>query len=279
VQDRTEAYLACGVNCPGRCAYCVLTECITVPYPTFHANVDDMLADLRERLTAEPGLYLHLGHVLDPLAYPFLGPLLHGIIATVGQVSAARLELRTKFTAVELLPARPPPNVLLAFSVSPRRLTAVYEHGTSSLRARLRAAREAIRRGYRIGLRLDPVFIYPGWEEEYAELCMRLAGELPRGAVRDVVVGCFRGPPALVARVRNEDPADVFRYGEFVRIGGGKIGYPRPLRIHALRILASRLGGRFPVRLCFEDTAVHDAVFARGPRSLAPQNPFPYTPG
>jgi spore photoproduct lyase len=263
VDGRSEAYLGCGANCPGRCAYCVLQECISVPYPTVHANVEDMLSQLEERLAAEPDLYLHLGHVLDPLAYPFLGPLLGGLIARARRFPRACLELRTKFTAVDLLPAGPPANVVLAFSFAPHRIITIYEPGTSSLGARLRAARNAARRGYRVGLRLDPVLLYPGWERAYAALCARLLSELPHAAVADVVIGCFRGPPALVDRVRGSDPSDVFRSGEFVRIGEGKAGYPRPHRIHALRILAARLGGRFPLRVCFEDDDVVDAVFAR----------------
>ncbi len=275
VTGRSEAYLGCGVNCPGRCTYCVLQECISVPYPTFHANLHDMLAELAEGLSGEPDLYLHLGHVLDPLAYPFLAPLLRGVIATVSRFPRSCLEVRTKFAAVDLLPPEPPPNVVLAFSLAPQRIIAAYEPGTSSLGARLRAARDAARRGYRIGLRLDPLLSYTGWEREYAGLCTRLLSELPPAAIADVVIGCFRGPPALIERVRDTDATGVFRHGEFVSIGEGKVGYPRPFRIHALRVMASRLGGRFPVRVCFEDREVVDAVFARqiGESGLSPYRP------
>ena len=260
---RTEAYLACGINCPGRCTYCFLRECASVSHPVIHANLDAMVTELEDRLRVDPELYLHLGHVLDPLAYPFLGPLLGAVVGAVREAPRATLEIRTKFTAVSLLPEAPPPNVVLAFSFLPQRLIALYEGGTTSLEARLRAAAAAARRGYRLGIRLDPLLLYPGWQRDYAELCAVLLARLPQEAVVDVVAGCLRGPAALIDRARAEDQDVLLRRGEFVGIGAGKRGYPRPLRIRALRLVAARLGGRFPVRFCSEDASVEAAVFGR----------------
>jgi spore photoproduct lyase len=262
-RDRPEAYLACGAGCPGRCAYCVLPECASVPCPTFHASLDAMQAALEDGLARTPDVYLHLGHILDPLAYPFLGPLIATAVEGVRSAPRARLEIRTKFAAADLLPPDPPPNAVVAFSFAPERLVRLYEQGTASVRARIAAARAAARRGYRIGLRLDPVLIYPGWETDYAALCARLTREIPSHLVADAVLGCFRGPPALAERVTALDPGSVFRRGELIPIDHGKAGYPRPLRVRALRFLASRLGGRFPVSFCFEDETVERDVFGR----------------
>ena len=264
---RPEAYLACGVNCPGRCTYCVLKECVSVSYPTFYANVEDMAAALDAHLTVHADLHLHLGHVLDPLAYPFLRPLLHAFVDVVRAYPRTTLEIRTKFAAPDLLPADPPPNVVLAFSFAPRRLVKLYERGTAGLSARLRAGREAARRGYRLGIRLDPVFFYAGWELDYGGLIAELLAGLPAEQIADVVLGCFRGPEALIRHVKENDPAGLLRRGEFVRIGPGKFGYPRPQRLQALRFLGTRLGGRHPIRFCFEDHTSADAVFGRPGRS------------
>jgi spore photoproduct lyase len=222
-----------------------------------------MAAALHDHLSAEPDRYLHLGHVFDPLAYPFLGPLLHAFLDVIRRHPRATLEIRTKFTALHLLPEAAPPNVILAFSLAPHRIARLYEGGTASLAARLGAAREGARRGYRLGIRLDPVFIYPGWEREYAELCSTLLAALPADSIADTVVGCFRGPAALIDRTRESDPDTALRQGEFVGIGSGKFGYPRPLRLRALRFLSSRLGGRFPIRFCFEDSSATADVFGR----------------
>jgi len=268
--DREEAYLACGAGCPGRCTYCVLTECLSQPIPVLYGNVGDMLEEFATYLARKPNVYLHLGHILDPLAYPLAQPLLEGFIRAVGSSPPTRLEIRTKFTAVDLLPPSPPPNVVVAFSFSPPDIARLYEKGTSTLRARLEAAKRVSRKGYKIGIRLDPVLIRPDRPEAYRELSSLLVQTFSTHEVADVVLGCFRGPPALIDRVRREDPGSVFRRGEFVPIGEGKLGYPRPLRLRALRSLAARLGGRFPLRLCFEDHSVEEDLFSRRPRRLSP---------
>ena len=112
-------------------------------------------------------------------------------------------------------------------------------------------------------IRLDPVVIYPGWETDYAALCAALLSDLPADRVADVVIGCLRGPAALFSRLRAEDSAGLIGRGEFVPIGAGKTGYPRPLRLRALRFLAARLGGRFPIRFCFEDATALADIFGR----------------
>ncbi len=253
---RTEAYLVCGVNCPGRCGYCFLQACASVPYPVFYANLDAMVAELDAALARSPEIYLHLGHILDPLAYPFLGPLLEAFVRTVARVAGATLEIRTKFTAIDMLPAAPAPNVVVALSLAPPRVAKLYEQGTPGVEARLRALALLAERKWRIGVRLDPVLLYDGWEPDYTELCERIVGSLPPAAVADVVLGTLRGPPELIARIRADDRADLLRRGEFVRIGGGKLGYARPMRIRALRFLAERLGNRYPLRFCFEPEEV-----------------------
>lgn len=256
---RAEAYLACGVNCPGRCRYCFLRTCATVPHPVFYANVEAMAAELDAALAAAPDLYVHLGHILDPLAYPFLSPLIGAFAAVLARHARATIELRTKWTAIDMLPAPPPPNLRVALSLAPARIARRYEPGTPSVKARLRALALLAERGYRAGVRLDPVLLFDGWEDDYAELCADILAALRAARDADIVLGTLRGPPELIRMIRAEDPGEVLRRGEFVRTHGGKLGYPRPLRRKALRFLAERLGTRFPVRVCGEpDDAAAD---------------------
>lgn len=260
---REEGYLACGINCPGRCAYCFLKACATVAYPELYAGLPAMLDALRRELAASPGIYLHLGHVLDPLAYPFLGPFIHGVIQVLRGFPEATLEIRTKYADLSMLPEDPPANVILAFSFSPAGIAAACETGVPSLKARLRAARSAAGLGYRIGIRLDPILLAPNWREDYAALCATLTQTLPHTAVADAVIGTFRGPPALITTLLERAADPIFRHAEFVPIGPGKMGYADPIRIQALRFIASRLGGRYSLRLCFESARIQDAVFSR----------------
>ncbi len=263
IGDRREVYLACGINCPADCAYCFLQECASSPYPVFYADLDAMARELEQGLQQTPDLYIHLGHILDPLAFDFMAPLVKRFVEIAGRFPHAQLEIRTKFTNVDMLPPDPPSNTTVAFSFSPDRIVRLYEKRTSSLEGRMGAAARAAKAGYRIGIRLDPIIIYPGWRADYDALCRRLIATLRHTSVRDVVIGAFRGPPELIRTVRRNDPGDFLRSAELVEAAPGKLSYPPFMRIQALRFIASQLGGRFPLRFCFENEAIRDAVFNR----------------
>jgi len=265
VQGRPEGYLACGAGCPAGCSYCVLSVCCPVTVPTLYGNVEGVAADLARTLEKGDPWYLHLGHIFDPLAYRAAGPMLRAVVGTVADFPHAHLEIRSKFTSVDLLPEPAPANVTVAFSVAPKRVVREAEPRTASLEARLQAARKAAGKGYAIGFRLDPILLYEGWEKDYSELCRRLINCVPPHCVRDVVLGLFRGPPELITALGSSSAPQVVRSGEFVPTGSGKYSYGRPFRLQALRFLAARMGGRFAVRFCFDRYEIEEAVYARPP--------------
>jgi spore photoproduct lyase len=78
------------------------------------------------------------------------------------------IEFRTKSTNVQnlLLLKDHPKNMIPSWTLSPERVVNAIEHKTPSFRERLDAARRCQDAGYEVGVRLDPIIIYEGWEEE-----------------------------------------------------------------------------------------------------------------
>ena len=93
------------------------------------------------------------------------------------QRTYAWLELRTKSVSITPLIAyakknKTPQNVIIAYSLAPRKAIERYEDKTPSLKARLSAIKKLIVAGYIIALHLDPI-IYEeddAWEKSYEEL-------------------------------------------------------------------------------------------------------------
>ena len=66
-------------------------------------------------------------------------------------------------------------NVVVSWSVNSSKITDEAEHFTPGLTARLQAACEVARAGYRIGFHFDPVVIYDGYEPDYARTIQEMA--------------------------------------------------------------------------------------------------------
>jgi spore photoproduct lyase len=75
------------------------------------------------------------------------------------------LELKTKSAEIEWLKKIDvTERLILAWSVNPEKIVAAEENYSADLKARLSAAQNAQKMGFRIALHFDPIIYGPGWE-------------------------------------------------------------------------------------------------------------------
>jgi len=258
--DVPEFFVAGALGCPCDCAYCYVQGYLESRIPVVHANPESILDDIAGTIAREPRAHIHLGHLADGLLLEPLAGIAGPAVGLVRGAPEATLEIRTKGPCVDVLPPDPPPNAIASWTFSPPAAIARFESGTASLAARIAAARDAVQRGYRIGIRIDPIIRFPGWRAAYRDLASALLRDLPRKAVRDCVLGTFRFPADLEPILRARPEAADLLGEDLVEAPDGKRRYFRPLRIEMLRVLASRLGGHFRIWLAMEDDAVRDDV-------------------
>ena len=82
--------------------------------------------------------------------------------------------------------------MVVSWSVNSAKITNEVEHFTPDLTARLQAACEVARAGYRLGFHFDPVVIYDGYEPDYARTVEQMADTLPADKIAWISVGTLR---------------------------------------------------------------------------------------
>lgn len=268
------SYLTLGLvsNCPYDCSYCFLQEYLS-NNPTLRAvtNVDDALAEVAAVCEAHPGRRLRIGtgELGDSLA---LEPLLGHATALVAFARAhpnVLVELKTKSDCIEeLVDLDPQGRVVVSWSLTPPRVVAREEPGTTSFQARLAAAARCQAAGYRVGFHFDPLVDYDGCEEDYREAIVALAATVDMHRVAWVSLGSLRVTSQLRRIIRERHPGSRVLVAEQVRVRDGKWRVFQARRVAVYRRLTAWLRAAapdVPLYLCMEPPAVWERVFGDAP--------------
>jgi spore photoproduct lyase len=142
------------------------------------------------------------------------------------------------------------------------------EHGTASLRERLRAARRCQDAGYRLGFHFDPMIEYPGWESDYEETVEQTLAAVDWRRIAWISLGVLRETPGLKRLMRRRFPGTQLLTGEQVLCPDGKLRYFQPLRVRMYRDMVRWIRRAAPtvrIYLCMESREVWEQVFGFAP--------------
>ena len=275
----TKDYICCGyqvlqveLNCPLDCTYCVLQGYLNLPVVTIFVNVEDLLAELKARLAADPQKIWRLGtgEFGDSLALEDLTGLHASLIPFFASQPRAVLEIKSKWHQLQpLLSLGPNPQVIFAWSLNPPEIIASEEQGTAALEARLKAASQAAAAGFRLGFHFDPLIYFPGWEDAYLRTVERLGAAVPPDSVAWVSLGGLRFLPSMRQLFKERFPLSRIAAFEMVRAPDGKLRYFKDLRIEMYTRMREWLEASLPgacLYLCMESPRVWQAVFGWQPQ-------------
>jgi spore photoproduct lyase len=274
----TKEYLCCGyqvlqvaLNCPFDCSYCILQGYVNLPAVTVFVNVEDLQAELQARWAEAPDRVWRLGtgEFGDSLALDELTGLHERLIPLFARRSNTVLEIKSKWHRLEhLLPLGSNPQVIFAWSLNPPALVQEAEHGTASLRARLKAAAQAAEAGFRLAFHFDPLIYFPGWKQAYHRTVEHLGAAVTAGDVAWVSLGALRFPPPLRQIMLARFPHSRLGSEEMVRALDGKLRYFKDLRVEMFGRLREWLTEVLPgvqLYLCMESPRVWREVFGYAP--------------
>lgn len=271
----TRDYVCCGyqvlqtaLNCPFDCRYCILQGYLNQPALTLFVNLEDLLAELEQRLSAGPRPQpwrLGTGEFGDSLALDPLTGLNERLFPLFARYPHAVLEIKSKWHGLEhLLHLGPNPQVIFAWSLNPPAVIQTLEPGTAPLEARLTAAARAAAAGFRLAFHFDPLIFFPGWESAYQETVAHLARTVPARAVTWISLGCLRLLPPLRRLILERFPGTSFAAQEMLLAPDGKLRYFRHRRVEMYRSLRAWLESAFPgaaTYLCMESPRVWREVY------------------
>ena len=252
-----------GFGCRFECEYCFLQQYQNLHAILWPANVDEFLQKLdggkfnkgpfdRPRIGS--------GEFTDSLVFDDITQYSQALVPFFRERPQWQFEFKTKSVNIGgLLNVGGCENVVVSWSVNSSKITNEAEHFTPDLTARLQAACEVARAGYRIGFHFDPVVIYDGYKEEYARTVQKMADTLPADKIAWISVGTLRFSRELKKQIEARFAQNFILDGEFLLDFDGKMRYGDKQRLEVYQFLMPLLRKTFPkahVYLCMEDPQI-----------------------
>ena len=170
-------------GCPAHCQYCYLAGSLSgPPLVRVYANLPQILDNLAQYESEDETSY-EVSCYTDPLALEHLTGSLSECIKYFGTRENGFLRWVSKFDNVDdLLNLSHNGQTRCRFSVNVAEISSRLEGGTSSVAARIGAARKLANAGYPIGFVVAPIMPVENWQDEYSDLLTTIAREIPSDA-------------------------------------------------------------------------------------------------
>jgi len=267
----TKNHICCGYKtidliegCILSCSYCILKNYINADGIKVHKDIPYILSQIEETINAEKDHILRFGtgELSDSLALDRKYRLNRPLLEFFGEKKKALLELKSKWADFNHLAPYVITYTVISFSLAPQRSIDREEQRTSPLYKRLKAAKKAQDLGCFVGLHLDPVIIYDGFEKDYEYLIEDIGRLLDPKKIIWISLGLLRFPPKLLEHFI-ENKRKYLLYGEFIQGEDGKCRYIKGERIKIYRMLYNQLKSKdneLFVYLCMERSDVWKAA-------------------
>jgi len=250
-------YFSHMLNCLYDCRYCFLQGMYRsanyLLFVNFEAFERDIEATRRE---VDGELCLFSGYDCDSLAMESLTGFAEHFIPWFSERPELQMELRTKSVNTRFLEASDPvPNIIPAFTLSPDAIAREIEHGAPAFERRLNRLKSLTQQGWKVGLRLDPLIPWPGFQELYAEMIEALFHEVDPDMIHSVTLGPMRFPKAMHDRSVKLYPTDpLFALKEMV-LQKGQMTYPKEIEAELVGTVMAQLVEQLPRSRVFHQTS------------------------
>lgn len=276
----TPQYIGCNyfiinldLNCPLDCSYCILQSYLTNPLITVHVNIEDLWKQLDIFLLQERNHALRIGtgELGDSLALDHITESSKDLISYFREKKNVCFELKTKTTNIDnILKTSPAENIVISWSLNSYTIAQEEEKDAPTVDERIDAARQVLKKGFRLGFHFDPIIRFPGWEEDYGEVIAKLLKTVDPSRIAWISLGSLRFPPSLKPIIQKRFPRTKIIYDEFIQGKDGKIRYFKPLRLELYERIASSIkeygGHEIPLYLCMESGEVWEKAIGWKPK-------------
>jgi len=246
-------YFSHMLNCVYDCRYCFLQGMYRSAHYVLFVNYEDFGSAIDAALegAGPEAAWFFSGYDCDSLALePVTGFAAH-FLPFFAKRPHAWLELRTKSTQIRGLLGRAPlPNCVVAFSLSPQRLAQALEHRAPDTIRRLDAMARLAKKGWRLGLRFDPLLYQDGYQEHYRELFEQVFQRLSYQHLHSVSLGSFRLPRNFFRTMQRLYPDEMLFAGPLEETDG-MVSYRKDLEQQMLDFCANKLLEYIPREIFF----------------------------
>jgi len=245
-------YFSHVLNCLYDCRYCFLQGMYRSAHYVLFVNYEDFQESIAETVEAHPGqdVYFFSGYDGDSLALESITGFVEAFLPFMARHPRAVLELRTKSAAVQpLVNLEPLENVVVAFSFTPHAASESLEHGVPPINVRLKAMARLAEKGFRLGLRFDPLLYAKDYRDHYRGLFQNVFGAIKVDALHSVSFGPFRMPRDYFRRMRKLYPEEKLFAGPLEE--SAVVSYPSDLEAEMRAFCEDELSQLVPASILF----------------------------
>jgi len=204
-------YFSHMLNCIYDCRYCFLQGMYRSANYVIFINYDEFESTIAHTAKQHPAedVWFFSGYDCDSLAYDPITRFVESFLPVFRNTPNAHLELRTKSTQIRSLLAHEPiANCVVAFSFSPEEYSDSLEHGVPSVEKRIDAMEKLQKKGWKLGLRFDPVIYQPNYMKLYNRLFNQIFSRISATGIHSVSLGAYRIPKVFHQNISNLYPDD-----------------------------------------------------------------------
>jgi spore photoproduct lyase len=205
---------------------------------------------------------LNLGELGDPLATDDITLFSRLIIPYVAQKKNTKLLFLTKSANVHnLLDLEHKNRTILSWSVNCDLITEKLEHRTPSLQERIDSAARAQNAGYEIRFRIDPLFWFDGWQDQYEHVIELIATKTSPALI---TLGTYRPSSGLINHIKSRFPkSNLIKLESKLVMDAGKKRFSDERRFALYNGIISMMRdklGEVPIALCKEPKNIWNDV-------------------
>lgn len=246
-------YFSHMLNCIYDCRYCFLQGMYRSAHYVLFVNYDDFETAIDDMIEGNPGKVMHFfsGYDCDSLAFEPVTGFIRHFLPVFRRNHDALFEMRTKSTQVRTLSsAAPQDNMVVAYSFTPDEIAAALEHRAPPPEKRLEVMRSLQEKGWRLGLRFDPLIYSHDYREQYSRLFRTIFQRLDISGLHSVSLGSFRLPKAFFRTIQRLYPEEKLFASPLEEISG-VITYKRELHDNMLSYCREQLLQYIPSEIFF----------------------------
>lgn len=197
-------YTSSVMNCIYDCEYCYLQGMYPSANMVVFVNLEAVFEQVEILLHKHP-VYLCVSYDTDLLAMEHLLGYAKEWTGFALKHPALTIEIRTKSANLSVFERITScDNVILAWTLSPQKITESYEHHTPSLEQRLTCIQTALQKGYRVRLCFDPMIYCRDWKTEYEAMFSQVFAAINAEQLQDASLGVFRAPQDYMKKMRRQ---------------------------------------------------------------------------
>jgi len=203
-------YFSHMLNCIFDCKYCFLQGMFNSANFVIFTNFNDFINEIKKKTSNKNHkLCFFSGYDCDSLALEKVTNFLKVFLKSFKKINNAYLEIRTKSTNIDVFRnMKPIKNVIIAYSLNPEVIIKKFEQKTPTLKKRINSIRFLQERGWKIGLRFDPLINYSKNKLIYKKFFNIIFSQVEVKKIHSVTTGFFRMPNNFFNKLINIRPED-----------------------------------------------------------------------